>query len=98
MLASNITAAIMLAKERNISDKTKHLCMRINYIHQEIVNKNIQLVWVDTHGQVADLLTKPLSRKFHEEHSEKLTKGFKNKHVQIVHPDNVSNTKRRKTS
>ena len=70
------------------------MCVRINYIHQEINNGNVCLKWVDTHGNVADVLTKPLSRTSFEQHSNKLIEGHSNKEIEIVSPNNLRNKKR----
>ena len=39
-------------------NRTKHIDIKYNYIKEEIKNKNIQLKWVETRKQLADILTK----------------------------------------
>jgi hypothetical protein len=52
-------AAQLLATTFQLSPKSQHLTMRINAIHQEVVNKVIVIKWIDTEGTV-DVLTKAL--------------------------------------
>ena len=50
--------------------------MRLNYIHQEIVAGHIQLKYIDTNNQVADILTKALPLASFAPLRTKLTQGF----------------------
>jgi len=68
-------AATILAGTNNISDLTSHLVLRINYIHQEQKCGNIQLKWINTENNVADILTKALPFPIYESHSDTLMHG-----------------------
>jgi hypothetical protein len=65
-----------LSETCNIGIATAHLVVRINYIHEEIVNGNIQLKFINSDDQVADVLTKALPMPNFKEHADKLLKGF----------------------
>ncbi len=54
---------------------TGHLVLRINYIHQEQKCGNIQLKWINTENNVADILTKALPFTVYEKHSTTLMHG-----------------------
>jgi hypothetical protein len=54
------TAAITLAEKFNLSNNSAHLVNKLNYIHQEITNGNIKLLYINTENQIADILTKLL--------------------------------------
>ena len=53
-------AAKYLADKFNLTNNSAHMVTRLNYIHQEIVNKNVELKFINTENQVADILTKLL--------------------------------------
>lgn len=65
-----------LAEIYNLGNNSEHMVQQINYLHQEIMNGNIELKYIDTDNQVADVLTKALSRIPFERHTHFLTKGF----------------------
>ena len=46
--------------------------MRINAIHQEVVNKVIVIKWIDTEGNTVDVLTKALPVISFERHTRTL--------------------------
>lgn len=55
------TAAIALtANQAKVSQRTKHINVRYHFIRECVANKVVQLKWVSTHDQIADILTKPL--------------------------------------
>ena len=68
-------AATILSDTNNINDKTGHMVLRINYIHQEQKAGNIKLKWINTENNVADILTKPLPCPSYENHSHTLMHG-----------------------
>ena len=49
-------SAQLLATTFQLSSKSQHLTMRINAIHQEVVNKVIVIKWIDTEGNTVDVL------------------------------------------
>ena len=48
----------MLVETLRSSHKTKHINMRINFIREQVNNRNIQLKFIRSEDQVADVLTK----------------------------------------
>ncbi len=60
------SSAIALAKTENCS-KLKHLASKYHLIRRQVMKNKIKLVWISTHVQPADVLTKPLPKiKFEE--------------------------------
>jgi len=53
-------SAQILAEQYRLGNNTSHMVMRLNYIHQEIVNGEVIIKYIDTTNQVADILTKLL--------------------------------------
>jgi len=49
----------------NVGPKSAHIIMRLNYLHEQVLLKNIELKYINTNFQVADILTKLLSPTFH---------------------------------
>jgi len=43
------------------SKQSKHYLLRIHFVHEQVVNKTIELEYLETTKQIADLLTKALS-------------------------------------
>jgi hypothetical protein len=52
------------------------MMMRINYIYQEILAKTVEVKYMHTHNQVADILTKPLALEQYAVLSDRLLRGF----------------------
>jgi hypothetical protein len=52
--------AIALAKNIIFHDKSKHIDTRFHYLRYCIANKEIEVKYVKTQDQVADIFTKPL--------------------------------------
>ena len=44
-----------------IRDRTKHIDIRYRFINEAVDDKKIEITWVDTTRQQADILTKPLA-------------------------------------
>jgi hypothetical protein len=59
----------------NIGNNSAHLVMRINYLHEMVENGTVQLKYIDTLNQIADILTKPLPIFSHEHFMETLLRG-----------------------
>ena len=51
--------------------------MRINFLHEQITGKVIELKFINTENEVADVLTKLLPVESHRRHSEILLLGHK---------------------
>ena len=67
-----------LSETLKSTHKTKHLNMRINFIREQINKNIIFLTFVSTENQVADILTKALSKEKFEKFSNLLLNGFNN--------------------
>ena len=87
-------SAITLANTNNTSDATGHLVLRINYIHQEQKAGNINLKWINTENNVADILTKPLPYPTFSLHSNTLQYGH-NGHPPTIAPITARDKKRK---
>ena len=70
------TGAIALAKEPRFHRKTRHFKRRINSIHEYIQDGDIDICKVHTDLNVADPLTKPLSRAKHDQHQNSMGVRF----------------------
>jgi hypothetical protein len=64
-----------------------HMMMRINYIYQEILAKTVEVKYINTHNQVADILTKPLALEQYAVLSDRLLRRFKG--VLVTHQSNL---------
>jgi len=69
-------AAKIISEQNSHTEKTAHIVMRINFIHQEIESGRIRLKWINTENNVADILTKPLPLQLFSLHSTVLLHGF----------------------
>lgn len=56
-------SAIALAKNPVFHDWSKHIDTRYHYIRECVTKKDVQLEYVKTNDQVADIFTKPLKRE-----------------------------------
>lgn len=55
-------AAIAISKNDVHHDRTKHINIRYHFIREVISNKEVELHWIATTDQLADIFTKPLGR------------------------------------
>ena len=55
-------SAIELAKNPVHHERSKHIDVRFHFIREHVKEKNVHLRHVVSHDQIADVLTKPLSR------------------------------------
>ena len=62
------TGAIALAKESRFHKRTKHIKRRFNSTHDQVKEGDIEIFKIHTGMNVADPLTKPLSRAKHDQH------------------------------
>jgi len=58
-------SAMSLAKNATFHDRTKHIAICHHYIREKVDKGEIVLEYLPTAEQVADILTKPLSREKH---------------------------------
>jgi hypothetical protein len=56
-------AAIAISTNDVNHNRTKHIDIRHHYIREAIKNKQVDLSWISTDKQVADILTKPLAKR-----------------------------------
>ena len=61
-----------LSKNGIKSERTKHIDIKYHFVTDEIANGNIQLQWIPTTQQLADVLTKALGSQLHKELSMQL--------------------------
>jgi hypothetical protein len=69
-------AAIDLANTLRITPKSKHIQPRINYIRERLNARDIQILFVPSRYNVADMLTKAVPHDVHKDHTDKLLNGF----------------------
>ena len=55
--------AIALAKNPVYHQRSKHIDIRYHYIRLEVENKHVELIYVPSEENVADIFTKPLTKK-----------------------------------
>lgn len=58
--------AIDMTHNNNCSDKTKHIDVKLKFVHFEIEQNRIILNHVSTNDMIADVLTKSLTKEKHE--------------------------------
>ena len=66
------TGAIVLAKESRFHKRTKHIKRRFNSIHDQVKEGNLEICKIHMDPNVADPLTKPLSRAKHDQHQDSM--------------------------
>ena len=64
--------AIHIAENRVTSQRSKHIDIKYHFIREAIINKIIKIVYIPTHDQVADILTKILKTEPTTRHRAKL--------------------------
>ena len=64
--------AIALAKESRFHKRTKHMKRRFNSIRDQVQVGDIEICKIHTDLNVADPLTKPLSREKHDQHQDSM--------------------------
>ena len=78
-------AAIELCRTLRTENRTKIINTRINFIREQINKRIIELIFVRTDKNVADMFTKPLPNEKFEEHRDKVMNGFRGLHPIIDH-------------
>ena len=53
--------ALALAKNLVYHERSKHIDIRFHFIKEHVKEKNVELTYMKTHDQVADIFTKPLA-------------------------------------
>jgi hypothetical protein len=59
-------SAIAIAKNPEFHNHTKHIDIHHHFLHKKVEEKQINLEYISTNTQVADVLTKTLSREKHD--------------------------------
>ena len=54
--------AILMTEEEGKQDRRKHINVKYHWIREQVANKEIQIHWVESTNQEADIMTKPLPR------------------------------------
>jgi hypothetical protein len=62
MIFCDIQSCVKMTENPMFHDKTKHIVIRYHYIRDMVHKGAVKLQYVGTDEQVADVLTKPLSR------------------------------------
>ena len=68
-------SAIEICRTLKVRSAVKHINVRINYIRELINARVIELVFIPSKYNVADVLTKPLGRSNHDRHTLTLLEG-----------------------
>ena len=66
------SGAIALVKESRFHKRTKHIKRRFNSIRHQVSEGDIEICKIHTDLNVADPLTKPLSRAKHDQHQDSM--------------------------
>eukprot|EP00253_Pinus_taeda_P014918 PITA_14918 len=66
------TSAITLSKNPVMHSKTKHIPIKYHFLHEQVVEQNIKLEYINTKEQIADIFTKPLPREAFEHLRQKM--------------------------
>ena len=77
-------SAIEICKSFMNIQKTMHINRKIQFIREQINMQIVQLVFVPTYWNVADILTKPLGVKDFQRHRENLLYGMDQHHIQYI--------------
>ena len=75
VIYTDSTSAKTLIDLFNVGSSSAHIIMRLNYLHEQVLLGNIELKYIQTDLQVADILTKLLSVPKHEKFTEFLLRG-----------------------
>jgi hypothetical protein len=62
MMNCDNQSAIFLVKNNSYSPRTKHIDIRHHFVREKLVNKEIDVKYVSTNDQIADILTKPVTQ------------------------------------
>jgi hypothetical protein len=64
--------SMAIAENPQFHKRTKHFSVKVHYIREQINEKVVQVEYCPTSEMVADIMTKPLARARHVQHSESL--------------------------
>jgi hypothetical protein len=66
------TSAISISKNPFMHSKTKHIPIKYHFLRDQVTQKIVKIVYLDTKEQIANIFTKPLPRSTFENHRHKL--------------------------
>jgi hypothetical protein len=66
------TSAISISKNPVMHSKTKHIPIKYHFLRDQVTQKVVKIVYVDTKEQIADIFTKPFPRSTFENLRQKL--------------------------
>jgi hypothetical protein len=69
-------SAIDICETLKVGHKTRHINVRLQYIREQVNARAVELVFVPSEQNVADILTKPLHITAFHRCQEKLLHGF----------------------
>jgi hypothetical protein len=75
----------------NRSNNVSHIIVRLNYIQQEVLAKTVEIKFIGTDDQVADILSKPLTEEKLLKFKYYLLNGFDG-----VSPESILTKKRKR--
>jgi hypothetical protein len=61
MIMEDNQACIAMSNNQIIQKRTKHIDVRYHFVREKVESKEVELVYIPTQHQLADILTKPLS-------------------------------------
>jgi hypothetical protein len=56
------TSAISVSKNHVLHSKTKHIPIKYHFLREQVSNQVVQVHYIKTTGQIADIFTKPLAK------------------------------------
>jgi hypothetical protein len=60
------TSAISVSKNLVFHSKTKHIPIKYHFLREQVTNQIVQLQYIPTTEQIADIFTKPLAKTLFE--------------------------------
>ena len=70
------TSAIFAAKKPVHSSRTKHMDVRYNFIKEKVESDELDVIYIDSLHQTADVLTKPLAKTLFSHHMSRIMSGI----------------------
>jgi hypothetical protein len=81
----NAAAKYLAESLDNCSNNFSHIIVKLNFIQQEVLSGTIEVKYINTDYQIADILTKPLANEKFSQLRKILLEGFKNSPIDEVH-------------